>query len=241
MVSRLNGVWRVLQTRDTDPYRNMSLEESLLLAVEARFSPNTLRFWKNQRSAILGISQKPEEEVNLENCSKHHVCVVKRFTGGGAVYNDLGNLNWTIVFQKELLNNLNVLGIHELYEVLCSPVISAVRDFGLGAEFRPPTSIFLMNKKISGLSMRIYKNTILCHGTLLMDADITILNSILKKLKDPVTNINDHAKVKITDEDIMRKIIEHARNIFKIRLEFGDISTNEKKIQETLPLNKYRI
>jgi lipoate-protein ligase A len=218
----------------------MSVEESLLLAVEAGLSPNTLRFWKNRRSVIIGISQKQEEELDFEICSKYNVNVVKRFTGGGAVYNDLGNLNWTIVYKKGTSKSLKGNNIQELYEELCSPVISAIRRFCLNAEFKPPTSIYLLDKKISGLSMYIKKNSVLCHGTLLLDADIKILNSVLRKIKDPVTNINDHTVDKISDWDILEKIIEQVQKKFKIKLKFGNISVEEKRIQEILPINRYK-
>jgi len=238
-VSKLKDEWRILVTEDEDPYRNMALEESLLLSVESGYSLGTLRFWKNRRSAIIGISQKPEEELNLEICSKHNVSIVKRFTGGGAVYQDLGNLNWTIVCKKDTHFVREVSGVYELYEWLCYPVVAALRGYDLDVKFKPPTGIYLLDRKISGLAMRIKQNALLCHGTLLIHADINLLNLVLRKMKEPVTNINNYTKAKVSERDITEKIIVQVQNLFKIELIHGSISMEEKIMQEKLTMDKY--
>ena len=221
--------WRVLLPGDTDPHRNMALEESLLLSVEDSSSPNTLRFWKNERSVFLGFSEKPEEELDLESCFKYHVSVVKRFTGGGTVYHDLGNLNWTIVYQKNSHIMKNIKGFTDIFMKLSYPLIASLQDLDVDAKFKPPTGIYLFDKKISGMAMRIKRNSILCHGTLLIDADLNILHSILRNLKEPVTNINDYTSTKISQSDIIQKMIENVQKIFRIQCKYGDLNRTEKK------------
>ena len=201
-------MWRVLLTGDVDPYRNMAFEESLLLSVESGSSPNTLRFWRNKRCVVIGLSQNKADELDLEKCHDYGVHILKRFTGGGTVYHDLGNLNWTVVCRMDIPVIKKIQGVYGLYERLSNPVVEALQDLDINAEFKPPNSIYLQKKKISGLAMCIKKSSILVHGTLLVNADINLLNRSLKKLKDPVTNISFHTKSTFQQSDIIEKIIK---------------------------------
>jgi lipoate-protein ligase A len=230
--------WRFMISKEVNPYRNMAREEAVFLSVESFTSPNTFRFWMNDRSVILGTSQKPEEELNLDVCSKHCIDIVRRFTGGGAVYTDLGNLNWSIMLNKKALP-LATRGINKIFEGMSQPIILTLRDLGVKAEFKAPNAIFLYDKKISGLAMYLKRNSILCHGTLLVESDLNLLKTVLKKLKDPVININD-LDTKITKNDIINKLKEILPEVFNINLNRGCVTDDEKNIVKKLGLNRYK-
>ena len=109
-MNNLTSNSRLLNSVTTDPFFNLAMEESILVCYNNSSSP-TLRLWQNVDSVIIGAFQNPILEINLDLCIKNNINVVKRFTGGGAVFHDLGNLNWSIFIPKnhysinKLLNN----------------------------------------------------------------------------------------------------------------------------------------
>src|SRR3989442_7324941 len=93
--------WRLLDTeyRD-DPFMNMSVEEAIPRAVGEGSAPNTVRFWHNSNTIVLGCFQSADLKVNYDACKETGTQVVRRFTGGGGVYHDAGNLNYAISLKK---------------------------------------------------------------------------------------------------------------------------------------------
>ncbi|MCD6262892.1 lipoate--protein ligase family protein [Candidatus Bathyarchaeota archaeon] len=232
-----SGAWRLLSLGETDPYRNMALEEVLLEAVEEA-APNTLRLWRNTRSVVIGWSQRPEEVLNLENCRCFGVSVVRRFTGGGAVYQDLGNLNWTFACRRDVPPLRRGMTARQVFKRLSSPILEALRELGLEAEFNPPNAIYLEGGKISGMAMYIKRRSLLCHGTLLVDSDLNLLRLTLRRLKDPVTNLREEIP-SLTMEEVMNSIIRASEDQLSIKLIKGGLSTLEEELLERHPPQRY--
>lgn len=232
-------MWRLLVLKDTDPYRNMALEEVLLKAVEEGLSPDTLRFWRNTRSAVIGGYQRPGEVLNLEKCRLFRVSVVRRFTGGGAVYHDLGNLNWTFVCRRDSASLRGVRGARRIFERFSSLILEALRGLGVKAEFRAPNAIYLGGGKVSGMAMYIKRRSILCHGTLLINSDLSLLKLVLSRLKEPVTNVNDGAPSHVSVEEVMEAIREASERCLDISLVEGGLSVLEEERLKYHPPLRY--
>ncbi|MFB0543616.1 MAG: biotin/lipoate A/B protein ligase family protein [Candidatus Bathyarchaeia archaeon] len=232
-------MWRLLVLRETDPYRNVALEEVLLRAVEEGSSPDTLRFWRNTRSAVIGWSQRPGEVLNLEKCLLFGVSVVRRFTGGGAVYQDLGNLNWTFICRRDSAPLRGVRGARRIFERFSSPVLEALRGLGVKAEFRAPNAICLGGGKVSGMAMYIKRRSILCHGTLLIDSDLYLLKLVLSWLKDSVTNLNDEAPSRVSVEGVMEAILEASERCLDISFVEEGLSIFEEEQLKDHPPQRY--
>ena len=98
--------WRLIDTSFSDEAPlNLAIEEAIFLEkINREVSPSTIRFWRNRKAVILGYSQKTHSEINLRTCREMNVQVVRRFTGGGAVYQDFGNLNYSIVIRNDYDN-----------------------------------------------------------------------------------------------------------------------------------------
>ncbi len=130
--------WRLLDTeyRD-DPFMNMSVEEAIPRAVGDGTAPNTVRFWHNSNTIVLGCFQSADLEVNYDACRETGTQVVRRFTGGGAVYHDAGNLNYAISLKKghPLVpdNDLQLI-----FQRLSEGTVEGLRSLGVRAEFQPP-------------------------------------------------------------------------------------------------------
>jgi lipoate-protein ligase A len=160
---------RFLEVTLGDPFSNLALEEVLFLGLR---SP-TLRVWSNQRSIIIGRAQLAEFETDLDYCRDRGIPIVRRFTAGGAVYNGPGNLNWSILVPKQEDGMESGLGdANRVFASFAALVVGALRACHVDCAFKPPNGIFDSRGKISGMAAYISKRGVLCHGTLLVNADL---------------------------------------------------------------------
>jgi lipoate---protein ligase len=166
MRSRIQVVkGRLLQTVMGDPYSNVALEEALFL----RFEGTVLRVWENQRSVVIGRAQRAEYETDIGYCRRHDIPIVRRFTGGGAVYNGPGNINWSFFVPALPGSGTDAKGA---FRAFAGIVVRALGRCGVEAEFIPPNGIAVGGGKVSGLAAYMSKRGVLCHGTLLVAADL---------------------------------------------------------------------
>jgi len=231
-------MWRLLDVEYRDPYRNVAVDEALLIAVDRNAAPNTVRFWRNLNAVVVGRSQSIEKEVNLEACERYGTFVVRRFTGGGSVYQDHGNLNWTIVSRRDH-PSAKAKGILEVFEVFSYPILEGIRTLGIRAEFKPPNSIFIDDKKISGMAAYIKRESILCHGTLLVNTNLNILTSVLKLMKTKVTTLQHELDTPISMASAKRAIITGFNIVHGVKVKQGKLSEEEVGIIKKL-VKKYR-
>jgi len=243
--------WRFLQLEFPDnPAMNLAIDEAILDAVlEGRVSP-TLRLWRNDRSVIVGRFQRVRDEVDLDLCMREGVSVVRRISGGGTVYQDLGNLNYTIVLTGED-RLIKGLGIAESYRVLCSWLQRALKLMGLNPEFRPPGNILINGKKVSGSAQLRRKGGVLHHGTLLVNADLNLMKRVLKAWRDdyeggvivsasmPVTNLIDELEVEVDFNELKEVLRWSFEETFSVRLVDERLTEFEKLVVEKLYKERY--
>jgi len=177
-------VGRFLEVTLSDPYSNIALEEVLFLGLRVP----TLRVWSNQKSVIIGRAQLAEFETDLHHCRSKGIPIVRRFTAGGAVYNGPGNLNWSFLIpRKENETSSAISNASEVFASFASSVVRALHDCNVECGFKAPNGIFDGRGKISGMAAYISKSGVLCHGTLLVDADLeeveTLTRPSAKELK----------------------------------------------------------
>ncbi|VVB77398.1 Lipoate-protein ligase A subunit 1 [uncultured archaeon] len=168
-----------------DPYTNIALDEAIFTEVMKGRSPPTFRFYRNANAVILGCFQTAEEEVDMEYADANSIKVVKRITGGGAVYHDLGNLNYSIVAKDSFKIGLDV---QKLFSTMMSGAVRAFADIGMNAEMGRLNDVSVGGKKILGAAATIDSGALLFHAAVLVDTDLNRLASVLKipgiKLKD---------------------------------------------------------
>ncbi|MBR6184103.1 MAG: lipoate--protein ligase [Bacteroidales bacterium] len=119
--------------------------------------------WRNRPSVIIGLNQNAYSEVNLGYLQAHDIRLARRVTGGGAVYHDLQNLNYTIIGR----------------DVLPQPVVDALRSLGVPAELTGRNDIFVDGRKVSGYARRLWRDRQIIHGTLMYDVDLDTLARVL--------------------------------------------------------------
>ncbi len=126
---------------------------------------------------VLGYSQTVGMEVNLRNCEKYGTAIVRRFTGGGTVYHDDGNLNWTVAARRE--DQIVPKDVFAVFQVFGEVVSDGIKILGLNAQFEFPNVIRVERRKVSGMAMAIRRDAVLCHGTMLVDTNLEILSEVL--------------------------------------------------------------
>ena len=152
---------KYLLNPSTDPWFNMAFDELCL-----RSCPNGESFfylWRNRPSVIIGFNQNAREEVNLPYLEEKGILLARRVTGGGAVYHDLQNLNYSFVGG----------------DVTPGPFVDALRSLGVDAQLTGRNDIFVDGRKVSGYAKRFEGDCRLVHGTLMYDVDIDTLTHAL--------------------------------------------------------------
>ncbi|MDR2741330.1 MAG: lipoate--protein ligase family protein [Treponema sp.] len=169
---------RLLQTGFHDCYYNMGLDEALLeSAAQGGFLPVLRCYGWEPQAVSVGYFQGLEEEVDLRACKDRGVDVTRRITGGGAVFHH-AELTYSIILPAS--HPLAGESIHDSYRILCGGVIRGLALLGLNARFAPINDILCGDRKISGNAQTRRKNTVLHHGTLLLDLDADLMFSLLR-------------------------------------------------------------
>ena len=162
-----------------DPRINLAIEEHLLRNYS--HSEDILLFYINEPSIIIGRNQNALEEINHEYVFENQIHVVRRLSGGGAVYHDLGNLNYSFITGngKENFNN---------FKKFTAPIIQALQDLGVKAELGKRNDILVDKRKISGNAQYLTGTRMVSHGTLLFNSDLSHVEQALQVKMNKVTS-----------------------------------------------------
>ena len=205
-----------------NPYYNLAVEEYLLKHTDEEY----ILLWQNEPTVVIGKNQNAFAEVNLEYTEKNGIHIVRRITGGGAVYHDLGNLNYSYIAKKE--------GSDIDFEFFSRPVIDALNEMGVSAKLSGRNDILIDEKKISGNAQTVFNNRVLHHGTLLFDSELDILSNALrvdeekikskaiKSTRSRVANIKDFLAEEYTLDNFanyIKAFIIEKYNVAEINIE----------------------
>lgn len=194
----------------TDPAVNLALEEYALKQI--RTGEDFLLFYINEPSIIIGKNQNTVEEINAAYVKEHGIHVVRRLSGGGAVYHDLGNLNFSFI------TNDDGQSFHN-FRKFTEPVVQALHSLGVDAQLTGRNDIQVGERKISGNAQFVTKGRMFSHGTLMLASEIenvvAALNVSLDKIKSKgvksirsrVANISEFLAEPITMEEFKRKLL----------------------------------
>jgi lipoate-protein ligase A len=243
--------WRLVDVeyRD-DPFMNMSVEEAIPHAVGEGKAPNTVRFWHNSNTIVLGCFQSATLEINFDACKETRTTVVRRFTGGGAVYHDAGNLNYAISLKRghPLVPDTD---LQLVFKKLSEGAVEGLRSLGVNAEFQPINDIQVEGKKLSGAAGSIRWGTVFHHGCILVASDLAILGRVLNvpqvklaarhvvSVQKRVTTVRDELGKNVTTRDVREGIVRGIENAYKVRLEEGTLTKSELSTAKDLYDTKY--
>jgi lipoate---protein ligase len=195
---------RCIQRTETDPYYNIAAEEYLLKTALA----DTFMIWRNEPSVIIGKHQNASREISHSFIESRNLPVIRRITGGGTVYHDPGNINFSFIYTQRKENLVD-------FTYFTEPVIIFLQELGLNACFEGKNNITINGLKVSGNAAHIYKDKVLHHGTLLFNADLDTLEKAIagreehykdksvKSIRSKVTNISDLLLKHVSEKEFM--------------------------------------
>jgi len=198
------------QGKINDPSVNLAIEEYLLRNVEP--GEDILLFYINEPSIIIGRHQNTIEEINQPYVEAHGIHVVRRLSGGGAVYHDLGNLNFSFITQNAREN------VHN-FRKFTEPVIRVLLEMGVPAELSGRNDILADGRKISGNAQYITTRRMFNHGTLLFNSDLShvqealhvkqskIISKGIKSVRSRVANISEFLGAPMTVEEFRERVL----------------------------------
>ena len=238
-------IWRIINHEMHDPYMNLALDEALTEFVGKELVKPTIRFYGWENSAvIIGYFQKIKDEVNVEACKANNVEVLRRISGGGAVYQDNdGGLTFSVAVPTKYFTN----DISKCYRIIGDWLIDSLRLIGINSEFKPINDIVVNGKKISGNALTIRNNCILIHGTLIYNLDANkmfsylnvtkekISDKFIKNIRERVTCVLDHKDIK--KEDVIDALLTGFTKDKEYL--FEDWQESELKRAEFLAKNKF--
>jgi len=237
--------FRMIRFHKFNAFMNMAIDEAIMEAIRRGVSLPTIRFYGWTPSAIsIGFFQGLLNEVNLDACHQAGVDVVRRLTGGGAVYHDSdGEVTYSIfgpvgIFPPKILDS---------YRVICSDILFALQSIGIQASFEPINDLIVDGKKISGNAQTRRNGVLLQHGTILYKVDVekmfSLLNvskekvsdKLISSVKKRVTSINAYSPAPIQDLiEAMEKGFSRNREII-----FEDYTPEELDRAQQLAVQKY--
>lgn len=186
---------RYLINKSTNPYFNLAFDEYVLKHIN--IDEDFFYLWRNEPSVIVGKNQNTFEEINQPYIDNHHIKVARRVSGGGTVYHDLGNLNFTFIIKVDNPGEVN-------YKKFIQPMIDALNELGIQAETSSRNDILINGLKVSGNAQRMTNKKLMYHGTLLYDVNLEDLRQALhvnsnkydsiavKSVRSNVTNLKDY-------------------------------------------------
>lgn len=205
----------LIYNEKTNPYFNLAMEEYLL----KNFNEDIFILWRNEPSIIVGKNQNTLSEINIDYVKENNIPVVRRQSGGGAVFHDLGNINFTFI--------ANDNKSFSDFKRFTQPIIDLLKTLDIDADFSGRNDLLINGQKFSGNAQYNYKNKVMHHGTLLFSSQITDLSNALKvkpikfegkgikSVKSRVTNIKEHLKEDISILEFKDLIINYLSYISK--------------------------
>lgn len=227
---------KYIVNKSNNPAYNIALEAYAFK--ELRDEDEIFILWINEPAIIIGKHQNTIEEINKEYIDEHDIHVVRRLSGGGAVYHDLNNLNYTIISNKADEGAFD-------FKTFSQPVIETLADLGVTAEFTGRNDLEIDGKKFCGNAQAYSNGRMMHHGCLLFDVDMTVLGNALKVSKDKieskgvksvrarVTNILSELPEKITVHEFSDKILEKMKEHYPDMTEYVLSEDELAKIQKS--------
>jgi len=247
--------WRLLKLEASDAFTNMAVDEAIVTARIEERVPNTLRFYRWKPSAVsVGRFQDVLNEVQVENCRRHNVDIVRRITGGGTVYHDYEDeITYSVVTREKDFGTTDVV---VAYNMICSGLIEAAKILGVKANFNPGDpkncpNIAIQRKKISGSAQFHKGGVLLQHGTFLLDIDLEkmftflrvpwakTVTDVLSVARERLTSIKHETGLNVSMEEAYQALVEGFERAMKLTLKEESLTAYEKKLTQNLREQKF--
>ena len=230
----------IINRPQRNPYFNLAAEEYLVKNTKEPL----FMLWQNTQSVVIGKHQNALKEINLHYLKENNIPVIRRISGGGTVFHDLGNLNYSFIdfgARERLVN----------FKKYSQPILDVLQSLKVNAEMVGKSDLKIDGLKFSGNASHVYKNTVLHHGTLLFSSELKNLDSSIKASelsfsdkavksnRSKVTNIQSHLKEPLSLEEFKQKIIDFVMTSFS-NIVIRDFTKTEIEEIQQLADEKYK-
>ncbi len=182
----MGAPFRIIDTGVREGRANIAFDPALIELRQQDRVPDTIRFMRFPPTALIGRHQDLSREVNLDYCAEDGVGIVRRVTGGGAIYLDEGQLGWELVFHRA---SLGIANLPDLAAAICNAAATGLRELGVKAKFRPRNDIEVDGRKISGTGGFFDGDILIYQGTVLVDMNPA---QMVRALNIPAAKVAKH-------------------------------------------------
>jgi lipoate-protein ligase A len=234
-------LWRLVDSDLSAPQRSAACDEAMMLARQHRLVPNTLHLYRRERPTVsLGYFENVEECLNMDAVKRHGVDLVRRVSGGSAIYTDPGQIIYAVIVDSEMVPE----SPNETFALICGGIVKALDILGLKAEFKPVNDVLVNKRKISGSAQMRKGGVVLQHGTLMVDTDFETMFDVLKmrkigRSKDTVTSLAKELNEVPSMEKVKSALIEGFSHTFDVIIDKGVLTRFEERKIEELVKGKY--
>jgi lipoate-protein ligase A len=234
-------LWRLVDSDLAAPAYTAACDEAMMLARHQHIIPNSLHLYRRALPTVsIGYFEKVEESVDMEAMRRRGVGLVRRVSGGSAIYTDPGQVIYSVVLDNQIVPE----SPNATFELICKGVINALQLLGLKAEFKPVNDILVSGRKISGSAQTRKWDVVLQHGTLLVDTDLDAMFDVLKpgkkgRSKDSVTSLARELDDAPSMEKVKNAMVQGFASAFGVEIIKGELTRYEEKMIETLLKEKY--
>jgi lipoate-protein ligase A len=222
----------------TPPY-SAAADEAIASSRADGLVPDTLHFYRRDKPTVsLGYFQSVSEDIDLEFCHANDISVIRRATGGSAVFTDENQLIYALVVGEDWVPE----GTNETYENVCSAIVAGLASLGVEAEYKPINDILVDGAKISGSAQMRRWGVVLQHGTLILDLDREMMRGALRADPEKISRMSSLAGIlghRPQVRDVREALLKGFEEVLGARFEPGALSDREQELTIELISEKY--
>lgn len=227
----MSGAWRLIDSGQVQPPESAAIDDAILTCHAEGVVPNTLHFYARSRPTVsIGYFQKAAEALDLEECQRRDVAIVRRRSGGSAIYTDSGQLVFAVVAPRDEVSGEGA----NPFARVCGAVADALRSFGLDAEHRPMNDVEVGGRKVSGSAQLRRHGSVLHHGTVIVNSDIEAMDAVLKGAKprpsERVTTLTNLLPEPPRLDDLKSAIASAVGAAFGVEFDDGTLVEREQEL-----------
>ncbi len=234
--------WRLVDSDLSDPEYTTACDEAILISRNRHVVPNTLHLYRrNAPTVSLGYFESVEESVDTVYARERGVKIVRRMSGGSAIYTDGDQLIYSLVLNKELVPE----SPQETFSLVCQGLVRALQCFDLQAEFKPVNDVLVHKKKISGSAQLRRGDVVVQHGSLIVRGDFETMFRVLKpnkgktRTRREMTSLLEELGYQPVIPAVKYAIVKGFSEVFGVEIRQGNLTAQERKDIERLISEKY--
>jgi lipoate-protein ligase A len=234
--------WRVVDLGIMEPALTAAMDEAILTFRSAGYTENTLSFYSRDHPTVsLGYFEKAAECIDLDLCHDLDIKVVRRLSGGNAIYTDPGQIIYTVTIEADLVPE----NPKDSYPLICGGVVNALKMLGIEAEHKPLNDVVVKGRKISGSAQTRKAGVVLQHGTVIVDSDLGLMMRVIRQRPgkprnvDGMTSIARESGRKVDMDEVKLALVGGFEKAFRVRIQEGALSCDEQEMAKRLSEEKY--